>query len=68
MAFSPDQRKALLVGFGLILAAATVVALIWLGTYLPGFLGDASLPVSVVPAIRPVGCLHPHVNGGRPTP
>ena len=41
MAFSPSQRKSLLVGFGLILAAAALVALIWLGTYLPGFLGEA---------------------------
>ena len=40
MAFSRAQRKSLAVGFGLILAAAALVALIWLGTYLPGFLGE----------------------------
>lgn len=40
MAFSQAQRRSLLIGFGLILAAASVVALIWLGTYLPGVLGE----------------------------
>ncbi|MFP6867163.1 MAG: TM2 domain-containing protein [Roseibacillus sp.] len=38
--FTPEQRRSLLIGFGLILAAATLIALIWLGTYLPGFLGE----------------------------
>lgn len=40
MAFSPSQRKALFIGFGLILAAAAAIALIWAGTYLPGFVGE----------------------------
>ncbi len=40
MAFSSAQRKSLAVGFGLILGAAILVALIWLGTYLPGFAGE----------------------------
>lgn len=40
MAFTPDQRKSLQVGLGLIFLAAAVVALIWLGTYLPGFAGE----------------------------
>ncbi|MEO1845671.1 MAG: TM2 domain-containing protein, partial [Akkermansiaceae bacterium] len=38
--FTPEQRRSLLIGFGLILAAATLIALIWLGTYLPGLLGE----------------------------
>ncbi len=40
MALSRAQRRSLTVGFGLILAAATLVALIWLGSYLPGFAGE----------------------------
>ena len=40
MAFSRAQRRSLGVGFGLILVAAALVALIWLGTYLPGFAGE----------------------------
>ena len=35
-----SQRLALGVGFGLILVAAALVALIWLGTYLPGLAGE----------------------------
>lgn len=40
MAFNPAQRKSLAVGFGLILAAAAIIVLIWVGTYLPGFPGE----------------------------
>lgn len=40
MALNSAQRKSLAVGFGLILAAATMIVLIWLGTYLPGFPGE----------------------------
>lgn len=40
MALNPAQRKSLRVGFGLILAAAVVIILIWCGTYLPGFAGE----------------------------
>ena len=40
MAFNPAQRKSLAVGFGLILAAAALIVLIWVGTYLPGFPGE----------------------------
>ena len=40
MAFNPSQRKSLAVGFGLILAAAAIIVLIWVGTYLPGFPGE----------------------------
>ncbi len=39
--FTPEQGKALLIGFGMILVAACLIALIWMGTYLPGFLGEA---------------------------
>lgn len=40
MMFTPEQKRALLTGFGLITAAALVVILIWLGSYLPGFAGE----------------------------
>lgn len=40
MPLLPTQRRPLLIGLGLILAAALVVTIIWAGTYLPGFLGD----------------------------
>ena len=40
MTFFPSQKKPLLVGFGLLLAAASVIVLIWLGTYLPGGFGE----------------------------
>ena len=45
MAFSRAQRKSLLIGVGLIFAAATLVELIWLGAYLPGFVGELFLLV-----------------------
>ena len=34
------QQKTLAVGFGLILAAGMVIALIWAGSYLPGLAGE----------------------------
>ena len=40
MAFFPAQHRALAIGFGLILAAGAIVALIWAGTYLPGLAGE----------------------------
>lgn len=40
MGFTAAQKKSLAIGFGLILAAAALVVLIWLGTYLPGFAGE----------------------------
>ena len=38
--FTPEQKRALLIGFGLILAVATLLVLIWLGMFLPGFAGE----------------------------
>ena len=38
--FTPGQKIALLIGFGLILAAAGFIGLIWLGMLLPGFAGE----------------------------
>jgi len=38
--FTPQQKRALLIGFGLILAVATILVLIWLGMFLPGFAGE----------------------------
>lgn len=40
MAFTPAQRKSLQVGLGLIFGAAVIIAVIWMGTYLPGFAGE----------------------------
>ena len=38
--FAPEQKRALLIGFGLILAASAILLLIWLGMFLPGFAGE----------------------------
>ena len=38
--FTPEQKRALLIGGGLILAAAFVLLLVWLGMFLPGFAGE----------------------------
>ena len=38
--FTPEQKRALLIGGGLILAAAGLLMLIWLGMFLPGFAGE----------------------------
>ena len=38
--FTPEQKRALLIGGGLILAAAGLLLLIWLGMFLPGFAGE----------------------------
>jgi len=38
--FTPEQKWALLIGFGLILAVAAILVLIWLGMFLPGFAGE----------------------------
>lgn len=38
--FAPEQKKALLIGMGVILAAAGLLLLIWLGMFLPGFAGE----------------------------
>ncbi len=38
--FTPEQKRALLIGFGLILAVAAILVLIWLGMFLPGFAGE----------------------------
>ncbi len=38
--FAPEQKRALLIGFGLILVASAILLLIWLGMYLPGFAGE----------------------------
>lgn len=40
MAFNSAQRKSLATGFGLIAAAAAVIVLIWVGSYLPGYPGE----------------------------
>lgn len=40
MAFSPEQKKSLVVGLGLLLTASGVIVVIWLGTYLPGGFGE----------------------------
>ena len=41
MALSKSQKKSLTVGTGLIFAAAGFIVLVWSGTFLPGFLGEA---------------------------
>ena len=38
--FTAGQKRSLLVGFGIILAAASFIALIWMGMFLPGFAGE----------------------------
>ena len=40
MALNRAQKKSLAIGFAFIFAAGLVVALIWAGTYLPGFAGE----------------------------
>jgi len=41
MPLFPPQKKPLLIGLGLLLVAAGFIVLIWLGTFLPGFAGEA---------------------------
>jgi hypothetical protein len=38
--FAPEQKRALLIGGGVILVAAGLLLLIWLGMFLPGFAGE----------------------------
>jgi hypothetical protein len=40
MALNAAQNKSLRIGLGLILAAALLIVLIWVGTYIPGFTGE----------------------------
>ena len=38
--FTPEQKRALLIGLGLILVVALFLLLVWLGMFLPGFAGE----------------------------